>query len=189
MWRFNLDQYHAMVAGGILTEDTPVELLEGWLVVKMPTNPLHASTTDLLLDALNALHLAGWIIRIQQPVTLPPDDSEPEPDVAIARGRRQDYFQRHPGPGDVPIIVEVADATLARDRGLKRAIYARSAIAQYWLVNLVQRTVEVHADPAAEGEAPHYRQTRVYRSGEAIPVILDGQQLGQVAVAHILPTT
>ncbi|MEX2176403.1 MAG: Uma2 family endonuclease [Pirellulaceae bacterium] len=187
MWRCSLEQYHAMVEQGILTDEDEVELLAGWMVVKMPTNPPHASATDLLVDALRPLLPVEWIIRSQQPLTLPPDESEPEPDVAMVRGRRQDFFQRHPTPAAVGLVVEVADATLARDRGLKREVYARSAIPEYWLVNLVEKVVEVYSDPMADDQQPNYRTTRVYRPGEAIPLRLDGRELGQIAVASILP--
>ncbi len=112
---------------------------------------------------------------------LPSD--EPEPDVVIARGTCDIYLRRHPDATDVVLIVEVSDTTYHRDRGKKWEANARSAIPAYWIVNLPRRRVEVYTDPTPEG----YRSRQDYHSGDAIPIVIDGQPIGQVAVDDILP--
>jgi Uma2 family endonuclease len=126
IWRLSVGQYHEMIRAGILTSDDPVELLAGWLVYKMPKNPPHRIATRLAQEVLEAVVPTGWYVDAQEPVTL--SDSEPEPDVMIVRGETRDYHDRHPGPEDVALIIEVADPTLERDREVKKILYARAGI-------------------------------------------------------------
>lgn len=84
LWRLRVDQYHAMIQSGILSGDDPVELLEGWLIVKMPKNPAHRISTHLVRTAIESILPSGWYVDSQEPITL--SDSEPEPDVMIVRG-------------------------------------------------------------------------------------------------------
>ncbi len=85
------------------------------------------------------------------------------------------------------MIAEISNTTLAQDRGLKRRIYARAGVACYWIVNLVERQVEVYTDPTGPDANPTYRQRRDYRSGEDVPVILDGVEVARIVVADLLP--
>jgi hypothetical protein len=123
-----------LIQTGILTEGDAVELLEGYVVLKMPRNPPHDGAIQRLQRRLFRLLPAGWDMRIQSDVTL--SDSEPEPDLAVARGDDTTYGARHPGPADVGLIVEVADSTLATDRTDKGRLYARAGVVIYWVVNL-----------------------------------------------------
>ncbi len=107
----------------------------------------------------------------------------PEPDISVVRGQSRDYVEQ-PRPEDVPLVVEVADkGRLAIDRGDKRVSYAGGRIPVYWIVNLVDRQVEVYTDPGPDG----YRSRVDFKPGERIPVVLDGEQVGEVAVDDILP--
>jgi hypothetical protein len=126
IWRLSVEQYHQMIQLGILTDDDPVELLEGWLVYKMPKNPPHRIATKLTRDALAQILPLGWYVDTQEPITL--SDSEPEPDVVIVRGVTQDYFDRHPTDQDIALVAEVADSTLERDRTSRKRLYARAGI-------------------------------------------------------------
>jgi Uma2 family endonuclease len=171
--------------GGVLTEDDPVELLEGWIVPKMPHNLPHDGTIELADGALRPLLPSGWRLRIQSSITLA--DSEPEPDLVLARGDARTYVARHPGPADIGLLTEVADSSLARDRGDKARIYARAGITVYWIINLVDRQVEVYTDPTGPDPNPHYRRHQVYDITQPVPVIIAGQQVGQVAVRDLLP--
>src|SRR5947209_7884549 len=94
LWQLSVGQYHQMIQTGILTDDDPVELLEGWLVTKMPKNPPHRLTTQLTREALAPLLPAGYYVDDQEPMTT--DESEPEPDVMIVRGTRRNYRDRYP---------------------------------------------------------------------------------------------
>lgn len=152
----SVEQYHAMIEAGTLTDDDPVELIEGVLVFRMPKNPPHAMSVGQFQDFVPAMLHPGWIVRLQESLTLA--DGEPEPDVVIARGNRRDYASRHPGPNDAGLVVEVADSTVSRDRGMKLRSYARAGIANYWIVNIPDQQLEMYSEPHAEGDKPSYRR-------------------------------
>lgn len=183
--KVSVDEYHSMIAAGILTEDEPVELLEGQMVIKMPRDPSHDGTLDLIEGALGPLLPAGWFLRIQKAITL--GESEPEPDIAVVRGDRRAFLQSHPIPRDVGMIVEVANTSLDRDTLDKTRIYARSGIPVYWVVNLPDRRVEVYSQPSGPAVAPSYGRKEEYRPGADVPVVLDGQVVAALPVAGLLP--
>jgi Uma2 family endonuclease len=184
--RFTVAEYHRMILAGVLGPDDRVELLEGWIIPKMPRNPPHDAVLSLILNRVLALRLpAGWFARGRSAITTA--DSEPEPDLAVVRGNERDYLARHPGPADMALVVEVADATLGRDRTLKARLYAAAAIPTYWIVNLVDRQVEVYVDPTGPGPAPAYRQRRDYPATDRVPLAIDGRDLGPIAVVDMLP--
>jgi len=174
-----------MIEADIIDEDTPVELLEGWLVQKMGRNPPHDLATGQLQDLLPPLLPPGYFVRIQGAVTT--DTSEPEPDGMVVRGKRRDYAKRHPGPKDSVLIAEVADSSLRRDRGWKKRIYARARVAVYWIVNLVDNQVEVYTEPTGPAKQPDYRQRTDYKPGDKVPVVIDGRVVGQLLVDDLLP--
>lgn len=183
--RLTIDQYHAMIKAGILTDGDPIELLEGWLVEKMPKNRPHIRSTRKVRIALEKIVLPGWYVESQDPVTT--SDSEPEPDVSVVRGDADDYRDEHPGPTDVGLIVEVSDSTLARNRGIKKRLFARANIPIYWIVNLNDRCIEVYTDPTGPAEKPDYLHQHIYGETDFVPVILDGKEIGQLEVKAILP--
>jgi Uma2 family endonuclease len=184
-WRFSVAQYHEMIRTGILDEDAPVELLEGWIVTKMAKNPPHCFSNDLAQESLAQVLPSGYFVRAQQPLTT--HDSEPEPDVMVVKGDRRDFLQRHPHGHEIPLIVEVADASLARDRKLKRRVYARAGVAMYWIINLTKRQIEVYTEPLGKAEKADYRVRRDYHAEEEIPLTIDGQEIGRLAVNALLP--
>lgn len=181
-YRLTVDQYHRMIAADTFTEDDRVELLGGYLVNKMPQGTPHSNTLDRLAEDLRGLIPPGWRLRVQLPVTL--TDSEPEPDVALVRGDRQTYAARHPGSADFGIVFEVAASSLVEDRRVKGAYYAAAGIPVYWVVNVADRQVEVYTDP--DPTAAAYRTRTDYHPGDAVPVPLDGQVVGGVAVAGLI---
>ncbi|CAA9436896.1 MAG: hypothetical protein AVDCRST_MAG64-3882 [uncultured Phycisphaerae bacterium] len=186
IFRLTVDQYHQLIDSGTLTEDDPVELLEGILVFKMPKNTPHATCTKLARREVERLLPDGWHYQTQDPITLA--DGEPEPDGAVVRGRIEDYAARHPGPADVPLVIEVSDASLGRDRGIKLRSYARAGLTVYWIVNPVDRQVEVYTSPMTPSDGdPTYAGHAVYRPGEAVPLNLPGRELPPVPVAALLP--
>ena len=185
IWRLSVAQYHEMIRTGIVTEDDPVELLEGWLVQKMGKNPPHRLAKRLTREALERLVPPGWYVEEQEPVTT--DDSEPEPDVSVVRGQPRQYLDHHPGPQDVALLVEVSDATLGRDRGLKKRVYARARVPVYWIVNLPERRVEVYSDPSGPAEQPDYRQRQGYGEADEVPLVIDGREVGRIPVRELLP--
>lgn len=183
--RFSVASYQRMVSSGALTPEDKVELLENFMVLKMPHNPPHDSTIQRMLRPLLRSLPAGWDLRVQSAITL--SDSEPDPDFAIVRGSSADYEGRHPFAADVGVVIEVADTSLARDRHDKSRIYAHAAIPVYWLVNLLDRRIEVFGQPAgAEAEAG-YHASRHYTSCGAVPLVLDGSAVANIAAAELLP--
>ena len=180
---FSVAEYHQLCELGILTEDDNLELLEGYLVHKMPRNPPHAGTLQRLLRHLLSMMPDGWEVRCQSAVTL--IDSEPEPDLAVVRTDAGDYMQRHPAPEDIALVVEVADSTLAGDRADKCRIYARAGVPIYWIVNLVDGQIEVYSSPVG-GPTPGYRDRADRRIGDEVEVMLAGQRVGSVAVSAVL---
>jgi Uma2 family endonuclease len=185
IWRFSVDQYHAMIQTGILTEDDPVELLEGWLVTKTSKNPKHRAATRLVRQALERIIAPGWYVDSQEPLTTV--DSEPEPDVTIVRGETRQYLDRHPGPQDVALVVEVADSSLQRDRSLKKRLYAVAGIPVYWIVNLLANQIEVYTEPSGPTEKPDYQRQQNYSLTDVVPVVIEGQEVGRLAVQELLP--
>jgi len=185
IWRLSVEQYHAMLNAGILKSGDPVELLEGWLVQKMVKHPPHSIATQLTSEGLRSVMPAGWCVNNQEPVTT--ETSEPEPDVTVVRGKHRDYSDHHPGPADVGLLVEVAEASLAYDQGPKKRVYARERFPIYWIINLVENQIEVYTDPSGPAEQPDYRQRQVFRPGDEIPVVLDGHEVGRLPVRDLLP--
>ena len=185
IWRLSVDQYHIMIDAGVLTDDDPVELLDGWLVTKMPKNPSHRIATRLTREALSHIVPSGWYVDAQEPITTM--DSEPEPDVVVIRGDTRQYADRHPGPGDVALVVEVADATLKRDQETKKRLYAAAGIPIYWIVNLIENRCEVYTTPSGPVEQPDYRQRMDYGLSDTVPVMIEGIEVAQIQVCELLP--
>jgi Uma2 family endonuclease len=181
--RITVDEYERIIRMGAIGEPERVELVDGYLVVKMAKSAEHGYATRKLVDGLGPVIGPGWTWRSEQPVRIPAYD-EPEPEIAIVRGSTEDYAHRIPGPDDVGMLVEVSLTSLDDDRGVKLTACARDRIPVYWIVNLVERQVEVYTRPVKAGR---YRSRKDYAPGELVPVTIDGQQLGQIAVNDILP--
>jgi Uma2 family endonuclease len=182
--RLTIAQYHRMIENGILGEDDPVELLEGHLVTKMPRSPEHESALSVIQEEVSRLLPPGFKVRGQCAATI--QESEPEPDLIVVRGDRSLYRHRHPGPADTALVVEVSSSSLARDRRDKGRIYARAGIPVYWVVNLVDRQVEVFTQPSGPGDAPAYGKQEVFAAGASVPVVLDGNTVGTIAVSEVM---
>jgi Uma2 family endonuclease len=183
--RFTVARYQRMIEAGILTPDDKVELLENYVVLKMPRNPPHDGTIDLLKAALPGHIPPGWLLRIQQTLVL--SDSQPEPDFAVVRGTPRTYLARHPRADETGLVVEIADSSLLRDRADKGRIYAREGIPVYWIVNLVDRQVEVYTQPSGATPGAAYGALQTYRPGDSGPLVLDGNLVAALPVADLLP--
>ena len=148
--RWTRAEYDRLIDVGILGPGDPVELLGGELMVAEPQGSRHYTSIGLVEDALRAAFGAGWVIRSQGPVALD-DESEPEPDVAVVPGTIRDYSGAH--PARPVLVVEVSDSSLSFDRERKGSLYARAGVADYWLVNLVERVLEIYREPVADSSA------------------------------------
>lgn len=183
--RYSVAQYQKMIEGGILTHDDKVELLENYLVLKMPRNPPHDGTIMRLSKRLSRVLPEGWDLRNQSAVVL--GDSQPEPDLAIVRASPDDYSTQHPGVRDVGLLIEVADSSLVRDQRDKARIYGRAGVPVYWVVNVPLRQIEVHTAPTGPCDAPGYAAVAHFGPGDAVPLVLDGTLVASIAVADLLP--
>jgi Uma2 family endonuclease len=179
VYRMTVDEYERM--NGALDNDR-VELIDGYLVTKMGKKPPHVWAVDSIEEFLRPrLSAARWCLRRESPVRIPKFD-EPEPDLVLARGSRKSYRRRHPEPADVALVIEVSDTTYPRDRGEKWAAYARAGIPVYWIVNLLQRRIEVYTKPERTG----YQSRQDYHPGDVVPLVIGGRRRGQIAVDEIL---
>jgi Uma2 family endonuclease len=154
--RFTADEYHRMGESGLFSEDDRVELIEGEIIEMTPIGSRHAGTVKRLIRLLSQAVEDRAIVAAQDPLRLSPR-SEPQPDIALLRPRDDFYTTSHPGPADVLLLVEVAEASLRYDREVKIPLYARHGIPAVWLVDLAGRELTAYERPASEG----YQQTRV----------------------------
>src|SRR5205085_8261041 len=146
---FNIDEYYRMAAAGVLSEDDRVELIEGEIVEMNPIGSRHAACVGRLTKFLGRLAGDNAIVWVQNPVQIS-DYSEPLPDVALLKRRDDFYAQANPQPTDVLLIIAVADSSVEYDRDIKIPLYAEAAIAEVWLVNLPQETIEIYVQPVGD---------------------------------------
>jgi Uma2 family endonuclease len=159
--RFTRVEFDRLVDLGVFHGEA-LELVGGLLVVAEPQGSYHASAVGAVGDALRAILPPGWLVRVQMPVALD-DQSEPEPDLAVVPGAWADYRADH--PTRPALVVEVAETSLAFDRGEKASLYAHGGVRDYWIVNLVDRVLEVFRDPEQDPTASHGSR---YRSIERL---------------------
>jgi Uma2 family endonuclease len=182
--RFTRVEYQQLIET-IFQPGERLELIDGLLVLREPQYSPHAVGTQLVLRALERAFGAGWNVRSQLPIALD-DMSEPEPDAAVVPGDPRDYRDAHP---ERPVlIVEVSQSRLAFDRRQKASLYARAGIADYWVVNLVDRVLEVYREPVAAPAAPYgFRYRSVTRLRPPATVTPLAAPSAAVPVADLLP--
>ena len=144
--RFSVKQYYRMAETGVLPANARVELLDGQIVDMSPIGPFHGGVTNALLQFFVIAAKNRWLVAVQNPVRLD-DFSEPQPDLALLKPTPDSYRSRHPGPDDVILLIEISDSTLQSDREEKLPTYGRAGIAEVWIVNLVDKTIEIHREP------------------------------------------
>lgn len=177
-------EYDRLVEFGMFTGER-LELLDGLLVVREPQHSPHATAVILVQQALAHAFGAGWTVRTQMPFALD-DDSEPEPDVVVVRGKPRDYVRAH--PSHCALLVEVADSSLLFDRRQKAVLYARAGVADYWIVNLVDEVLEVYRQPALDRSAEfgwRYLDVQALQPGATVSPLARPDVT--VAVADLLP--
>ncbi len=165
--QFTVADYHRMVAAGILNEDSRVELIRGQIVDMAPIGAPHLNMVNRLTRLLPAILGELGVLSVQNPVRLD-DGSEPQPDVAVLKPRPEEYETTTPRAADVLLVIEVAETSLDDDRAVKAPLYAGSGIPEYWIVNIVDRVVEVYRQP----ENGLYLQTRRVGADGTLDVLM-----------------
>jgi Uma2 family endonuclease len=161
--QFSLEQYHQMIATGVIPEGDRVELMDGEILEMAAIGSKHSAQVNRLNRLFSRSFGDNVLVSVQNPLELGPR-SEPEPDVVLLRWRADYYESGHPQSSDVYLVIEVSDSTVDFDRNVKAPAYARSGIGEYWLVNLVIDAIEVYRQPAANG----YQHVETKHRGESI---------------------
>lgn len=171
--RFTVEEYERMGEVGVFDPDERVELLDGEVIAMSPIGARHASVVDITVESLFRQLIGRVTIRTQNPLRLPPR-SEPEPDIVVARRRRDFYGSAHPTAEDTLLVIEIAETSLRIDRAVKVPIYAQQGVVEVWIVDLAADAVYVYSDPV-DGA---YRQVRTARGGdELVPVAIPDLRL------------
>jgi Uma2 family endonuclease len=181
LYRFSVDEYRQMGKKGVLLNER-VELIEGLLVIMSPIGTQHTFVVNKLISILMPLVEPDWFVSPQNPIALP--RSEPQPDIAIVRGVPEDYLDRHPGPGDVAILIEVAESSLDYDRRTKGFLYYHHAVSEYWIVNVIDHVLEVYR---RESSQQGFTLAEVLDRSKSLPLVLDGKSRGELRLVDILP--
>jgi Uma2 family endonuclease len=183
--RWRRVEYEQLIETGFFQPGDPVELVDGQLIVAEPQGSRHFGAVRAVEEALRAAFGSGWEVRAQAPLALD-EESEPEPDVAVVTGSFRDYLARH--PSRPVLVVEVSESSLALDRDHKGSLYARAGLADYWIVNLVDRLLEVHREPDPDPATSfgwRYRSVEVLgRQASVAPLARPGVR---IPVADLLP--
>jgi Uma2 family endonuclease len=183
--RFTRAEYDRLIELGIFQPDEHIELIGGDLIVAEPKGAAHYTAVVKTARALEAAFGPGWYVRREGPVGLD-DDSEPEPDVAVVVGDPDDYSRAH--PARAVLTVEVSESSLAMDRVRKGSVYARAGLAEYWVLNLIDRVLEVYREPAPDGAAPFgwgYTRSDVFAASAVVTPL--AAPAARVAVSQLLP--
>jgi Uma2 family endonuclease len=161
--RFNVEEYYRMAETGVLRPEARVELLDGRIIDMSPIGSSHAGTVKRFIRLFNKLARDRWVISAQDPLRLD-DHSEPEPDFMLLKPSPDDYTSRHPKPDEVFLLVEVADASLDYDRDEKIPAYGHAGVAEVWIVNLRDQSLEIYREPHFTG----YGSKTVLRAGDQV---------------------
>ncbi len=178
------DEYYKMGDVGLFN-GVRVELIEGEIFEMSPQYGPHGEAVTKVDDAVRVVFRRGYRVRVQLPLSLG-INSDPEPDVAVAVGAPGAYRGGH--PTTALLVIEVADSSLAHDRTHKASLYAKAGIADYWIVNVIDRQLEVHRDPAPDAAQLYgfgYANITILKETESVSPLAAPQ--ATIAMADLLP--
>jgi len=178
-YRMTVDEFDRIVD----SLDGRVELVDGTLMERPEMSAPHVLLIARLRSRLERMIPQGWHVREEKAIRIP-DFNARLPDISVVRGHFEDYPTQHPLPMDAALLVDVALTSLGRDQGLKLALYGSQGVPIYWVVNVKAHQIAVYAGPSADG----YSVCVTYQPGESVPVVIDGVEVGRIAVAEILPS-
>lgn len=159
----NVEEYHLMAEAGILKPTDRVELINGEIIKMSPIGSKHAAIVDRISNFLMSQLKAQVIVRVQNPV-ITDEFGQPEPDIVLLKPKEDFYAEAHPGANDIFTVIEIGQSSSEFDERIKGPIYARSAVPEYWLVNLDNETIEVKTNP----QGNQYRKSTVYTRGDVL---------------------
>lgn len=185
-WRWTVEEFHRLDETGAF-DNHRVALIEGEIIAMMTMGSLHVTGVTMATDVAREIFGSDFVIRVQAPLRLD-DGNDPEPDIAVVRGHKRDFRQSH--PTTAALVIEISDSTLNYDRGVKASIYARAAIADYWIVNVQHERLEIYRAPIEDPTAPfgwNYSEIKVLLSGASIAPLHAPDQSISIAVSDLLP--
>ena len=183
-YSFTAEQFARMVEADIFPSESRVELWDGMVFEKMAKKRPHSVAANKFVAALAPLIPCGWHLAVEDSATVGPG-RVPLPDIMVVRGTPDDYRARNPSAGDIALLIELSDSSLRFDTGSKLAGYAVAGVDRYWVANLVAGVIQSYREPIShEGR---YAVTEGFARGQAIPFLLDGTQVGLIAVDDLLP--
>lgn len=157
--RFTLEEYHKLTEIGFFHEDERIELIRGEIIEMAAKGTAPETSLRNLLRELPGLVGDRGTLQCQAPIILP-NNSEPEPDFAILQNRDDNYLSAHPSPGDILLVMEVADSTLNYAREVKLSLYAEAGISDYWIFNVFDNQLEAHSEPFQNSQGNFGYQNR-----------------------------
>jgi len=165
-YRLSTEQYYKMSEAGIFGDDDKrVELIDGEVYFMEPPGPMDSRGGLRLFRLLDRVLGEEFFVTYEEPISIV-DGTEPQPDLSIAKGPVSDYDEKHPVAGDLIVVIEISKSSLASDRKRKLGLYAYSGIPEFWIVNLVDKQVEVYSVPVGET----YSETKIYKAGDNLPL-------------------
>jgi Uma2 family endonuclease len=184
--RLTLAQYRRLRELDILKPGEQVEFLEGFLVLRQPEPDGLAPRA--ILSRVSGQLPVDWAVHISHPLPLGgySPESQPEPDLVIARRPVTCDSESQLAAKSVEIVIEMAGGFPTLERVDMARIYARASIPVYWVVNVIDKVIEVYTQPSGPGDSPAYAQRQDYAIGTAVPVILDGTTVGTIPVAEVM---
>ncbi|MEZ2227376.1 MAG: Uma2 family endonuclease [Microcoleus sp.] len=169
--RFSIAEYHRLGELGFFAPDDRFELIRGELIKMAAKGRLHSFCNSLLVEELIILLTRRARVRVQDPIILSTTDSEPEPDVVIARNRSDNYLDSHPEPADILLVIEVSDSSLKYDQITKLSLYAEAGISNYWIFNLVDNQLEMYSEPYQKRQGDfNYRSQNIVLQNETVVI-------------------
>jgi Uma2 family endonuclease len=182
--RWTREEYYKMGEQGFF-QDRRVELIEGEVIEMSPVYAPHVTSVMAIAEVLRAIFGKGWLVREEKPLSLG-INSDPEPDVVVVAGKLGDFKDAH--PTTAALVIEVADSSLSYDRTYKASLYAKAGIADYWIVNLQERQIEVHRRPIIDANARFgfsYADKMIFKEGDSVKPLAKPKV--SIAVAELLP--
>ncbi len=183
-YRWTREEYYKLGEVGILA-DKNVELIEGEVIEMSPIYSPHATTVTIVQELMSEIFGRGWVVRIQQPLSLG-TDSDPQPDIAVVTGKARDFIDAH--PTSAALVIEVAVSSLSYDRKQKASLYAKAGIKDYWIANVQDEQLEVYRRPIADGNGEYgfiYAQTLIFKKGDVVKPL--AKPKAAIAVGDLLP--